>query len=95
MNAYQQLGLDGRLVDELDLPFPIEKALILENQAQFHPLKYLIALLHEVQQSAHIEIYEQTPAVELKKQETNYLVETATGANIVAKNRSNLAFPIL
>ena len=83
--AYQQLGLDGRLVDELDLPFSIEKALILENQAQFHPLKYLISLLHELQQSSNIEIYENTPAVELKKQEANYLIETATGVKIEAK----------
>ena len=83
--AYQKLGLNGRLVDELDLPFPIEKALILENQAQFHPLKYLICLLQEIKKSSNIEVYEHTPAVELKKQPTHYVIETKTGFHIEAK----------
>ena len=42
LKLIKRYGLKGNLVDELDLPFAIEKALILEDQAQFHPLKYTL-----------------------------------------------------
>ena len=59
--------------------------MILENQAQFHPLKYLICLLQEIKKSSNIEVYEHTPAVELKKQPTHHIIETKTGFHIEAK----------
>jgi glycine/D-amino acid oxidase-like deaminating enzyme/nitrite reductase/ring-hydroxylating ferredoxin subunit len=40
----RQAGLATRLVDETPLPFRVGAALRLENQAQFHPRKYLLAL---------------------------------------------------
>jgi glycine/D-amino acid oxidase-like deaminating enzyme/nitrite reductase/ring-hydroxylating ferredoxin subunit len=40
----RQAGLGTRLVDETPLPFKVAAALRLENQAQFHPRKYLLAL---------------------------------------------------
>jgi glycine/D-amino acid oxidase-like deaminating enzyme/nitrite reductase/ring-hydroxylating ferredoxin subunit len=40
----RQAGLATRLVDETPLPFAVAAALRLENQAQFHPRKYLLAL---------------------------------------------------
>ncbi len=83
--AYQTLGLNGRLVDELDLPFSIEKALVIENQAQFHPLKYLMGLLQSVAQSSNVEIYENTPAQDIVKQESDYVIKTASTVNICAK----------
>jgi glycine/D-amino acid oxidase-like deaminating enzyme/nitrite reductase/ring-hydroxylating ferredoxin subunit len=40
----KQAGLATTLVDDTPLPFPVQAALRLENQAQFHPRKYLLAL---------------------------------------------------
>jgi glycine/D-amino acid oxidase-like deaminating enzyme/nitrite reductase/ring-hydroxylating ferredoxin subunit len=40
----RQSGLATTLVDETPLPFPVAAALRLENQAQFHPRKYLLTL---------------------------------------------------
>jgi glycine/D-amino acid oxidase-like deaminating enzyme/nitrite reductase/ring-hydroxylating ferredoxin subunit len=40
----RQAGLGTRLVDETPLPFSVPAALRLDNQAQFHPRKYLLAL---------------------------------------------------
>jgi glycine/D-amino acid oxidase-like deaminating enzyme/nitrite reductase/ring-hydroxylating ferredoxin subunit len=40
----RQAGLGTTLVDETPLPFDVAAALKLENQAQFHPRKYLLAL---------------------------------------------------
>jgi glycine/D-amino acid oxidase-like deaminating enzyme/nitrite reductase/ring-hydroxylating ferredoxin subunit len=40
----RKAGLAASLVDETPLPFAVPAALRLENQAQFHPRKYLLAL---------------------------------------------------
>jgi glycine/D-amino acid oxidase-like deaminating enzyme/nitrite reductase/ring-hydroxylating ferredoxin subunit len=40
----RRAGLDVSIVDETPLPFDVAAALKLENQAQFHPRKYLLAL---------------------------------------------------
>jgi glycine/D-amino acid oxidase-like deaminating enzyme/nitrite reductase/ring-hydroxylating ferredoxin subunit len=40
----RKAGLAVNLVDETPLPFSVSAALRLENQAQFHPRKYLLAL---------------------------------------------------
>src|SRR5919198_6602663 len=40
----QQLGLPATYVEETSLPFPVAGALRLDNQAQFHPRKYLLPL---------------------------------------------------
>ncbi|MDT8977648.1 FAD-dependent oxidoreductase [Paenibacillus sp. chi10] len=43
--AYEKLGIDGELVTQIDLPVPIKAALVMRNQAQFHPVKYLDKLV--------------------------------------------------
>ena len=40
----RKAGLGVNLVDETPLPFSVSAALRLDNQAQFHPRKYLLAL---------------------------------------------------
>ena len=44
--AYQRLGIPGKLVEELPLPFTIKNAIIMPKQAQFHPVKFLSHLLN-------------------------------------------------
>ena len=44
MRAYETAGIQGRLVTKTPLPFAVRGALMVEDQAQFHPLKYLYAL---------------------------------------------------
>ncbi|MFP5345775.1 MAG: FAD-dependent oxidoreductase [Actinomycetes bacterium] len=39
-----RLGVPARLTDDVPLPFPVERALAFERQAQFHPAKYLVGL---------------------------------------------------
>ncbi len=52
--AYQTLGLEGALVYETELPFPVAAALRLNGQARFHPLKFLRHL------AAPLRIFEHT-----------------------------------
>lgn len=52
--ATQQLGIDAHVTRETALPFAVKGALRFENQAQFHPLKFLSAI------AADVTVYEQT-----------------------------------
>lgn len=55
--AYERLGIPGRWETELPLPFRVEGALCLPNQAQFHPLKLAAHL------AQGLRIYENTKAL--------------------------------
>ena len=43
-SAARELGLSAEWVSQLPLPFPVQRALLFPNQAQFHPLRYLFGL---------------------------------------------------
>ena len=43
--AYLKLEINGELIRELPLDLAIKNALVMKSQAQFHPLKYLKALI--------------------------------------------------
>ena len=48
--AYDQLKIPGELsTSKNELPFPVSETLTLPNQAQFHPVKYINALVKEAQ----------------------------------------------
>lgn len=84
--AAKQLGFDCDLLDKLDLPFPIEKALVFQNQAQFHPLHFLISLLKEIEQSDCVALRSNTPARDLRHNENGtYSVLTDTNFSVHAK----------
>ena len=44
VEAARRAGLAARLVEETPLPYPVECAFRLDEQAQFHPRKYLLPL---------------------------------------------------
>ncbi|MET9465481.1 FAD-dependent oxidoreductase [Streptomyces sp. NPDC006544] len=46
--AARSVGLDASFVTETGLPFPVAGAVRVENQAQFHPLKYLRGLVEDI-----------------------------------------------
>ncbi len=52
--AYQNLGLAADIVECPSLPIPVEGALCMHNQGQFHPLRLLLALAEQ------LNIYEHT-----------------------------------
>lgn len=74
--AYQILGIDGRFETNLPLNLDVEAAVVMHNQAQFHPVKYLKHLISEIQKAGG-QIFENTrvtdidhgkePAVETNK----------------------------
>ena len=69
--AYEKLHIDGELVDTIPLDINVKNALIMRNQAQFHPLKYLQHLVQNITEKGGL-IFENTVAVN---------VETGNAAN--------------
>lgn len=61
MKAYEKLGIPGFLINKTLLPFEVKLAIVMKDQAQFHPLKYLLALVKELENMG-CHIYEQTVA---------------------------------
>ncbi|MDM5297417.1 FAD-dependent oxidoreductase [Bacillus pumilus] len=66
LDAYKQLGIDREWKTELPFDRDIKAALVMTQQAQFHPLHYLDALI-ELLIERGVRIYEQTTAVDVKE----------------------------
>ena len=60
IDVLKELGFDGIFTEHTELPFRLAGAVGFENQAQFHPLKFVAAL------AKHLHIYEHTYVKELK-----------------------------
>ncbi|WP_409290766.1 FAD-dependent oxidoreductase [Peribacillus sp. SCS-37] len=65
VRAYEQLGIDGTYVQETPLSFPVKGAVLMRNQAQFHPLQYLSYLVDQIVELGG-EIYENTVAGDIE-----------------------------
>ncbi|WP_284140081.1 FAD-dependent oxidoreductase [Virgibacillus sp. LDC-1] len=63
--AYDKLGIKGELVDKMPLDIPMKTALVMSNQAQFHPLKYLTALTKACIDQG-VRFYEHTTAMDVE-----------------------------
>lgn len=59
--AYQRLGIEGGLVGNIPFDIEIKSAILMRNQAQYHPLKFLKGLLDEAV-NAGCSFYENTVA---------------------------------
>ena len=64
----QELGLPASYVDEISLPFPVAGALRLDNQAQFHPRKYLLPLAHALATNSNY-VLERTRVLDVEEGE--------------------------
>ncbi|HHY83442.1 MAG TPA: FAD-dependent oxidoreductase [Clostridiales bacterium] len=78
------LGFAATYLDEIPLPFKVKAALRFDNQAQFHPLKYLLALAELVHGNGSY-IFENTKAIDILT-ETKYSISTETGFRVNAPN---------
>ncbi|MEK3908582.1 FAD-dependent oxidoreductase [Oceanobacillus sp. FSL W7-1309] len=63
--AYDKLKITNKLVESIPLNIPVKAALVMQAQAQFHPLNYLKALVEESLQKS-VTIYENTTAVDIE-----------------------------
>lgn len=83
--AYQKLGIDGAIKDTI--PFqniPAKAALVMRNQAQYHPLKFLKALLDKAVKAGCL-VYENTTAQTINKNDSDPAVITKSGHQVSCK----------
>src|SRR5699024_7161659 len=60
--AYERLGIPSEWLHDMPLDIPIQSALVMKNQAQFHPLQYLKTMVEEAVRNG-LRLYENTTAV--------------------------------
>ncbi|MGI2296991.1 FAD-dependent oxidoreductase [Paenibacillus sp. GXUN7292] len=82
--AYQQLELPSAMLPQAPLPFPTIAAIVMNDQAQFNPIKYLTALT-DLAVKQGVQIYENTTAVTVDKGDQAAVV-TRDGHKIAAKH---------
>ncbi|WP_409250732.1 FAD-dependent oxidoreductase [Bacillus sp. SCS-153A] len=78
--AYQKLGIDGNLEKDIPLDLEVEASLIMHNQAQFHPVKYLNYLVEEILRAGG-KIFENTRVTDIDHGK-HPAVETAEGHKV-------------
>jgi glycine/D-amino acid oxidase-like deaminating enzyme/nitrite reductase/ring-hydroxylating ferredoxin subunit len=83
--AYKSLDIDGALKDSIPLNIPAKASLMMRNQAQYHPLKFLKALLDEAVQ-AGCSVYENTVADDIVDDFSEPKVITKNGQRVTAKH---------
>ncbi|MFC2949872.1 FAD-dependent oxidoreductase [Virgibacillus sediminis] len=74
-SAYDRLGIDNQMTDRTTLPFHTERALIMKNQAHFHPVKFLQAIIEEIEKLGGT-IYEGTTALSTEDRSNGAIVKT-------------------
>src|SRR5690625_5231872 len=82
--AYDQLNIPYKAIDKLPINVRIKGALAMENQANFHPIKYLQALIETCVENG-VQIFEQTTAIDVEYNQ-NPVVITEKGNRIVSQN---------
>ncbi|WP_047985252.1 FAD-dependent oxidoreductase [Ornithinibacillus californiensis] len=81
--AYDELGIEGELTDSVPLNVPHKKALIMKNQAQYHPLDFLKVLVEESVKNG-AQFYENTTAIDVEYNKHPAII-TRDGHRIVSK----------
>ncbi|WFA07971.1 FAD-dependent oxidoreductase [Tissierella sp. Yu-01] len=85
VQAASTLGIKATFLDEIPLPLKIKGAVKFENQAQFHPKKFLLAIVDKMTKLG-VQIYENSRVVELDKHVLDsYTLTTKNGNKINAK----------
>lgn len=81
--AASSLGIKAKLNDKIPIPIKVKSSIVFENQAQFHPRKFLLGLAKNIENNG-VNIYENTRAVELNEENNKYIINTSTGKKVTA-----------
>ncbi len=76
--AAQRIGLVAEFTTDTDLPYPVEAAIRVDDQAQFHPRKYCIGLAKAVDGGGSA-VFERTRATSIDEEDDRCTVETDHG----------------
>lgn len=85
VNTASSLGIKASYVEDIPLPIPIKAAVRFDNQAQFHPRKYLLALAKKIHNNGSL-IFEQTRAMDIEQNsDSKYVIITSKGNKVTAE----------
>jgi len=82
-NAASSLGIKATYLEETPLPFPVKAAVRFDNQAQFHPLKFLLPLAEIITKNGS-QIFEQSRVVNIEEDD-RYILITDKGKKVTAE----------
>ncbi len=83
VEAAQSFGIKARFLEEIPLPIKIKAAVCFDDQARFHPRKFLLTLEKEIVSNGSY-IFEKSRAPELVPGDPNVVV-TSSGKKVAAK----------
>lgn len=81
VDAVNKLGKKAKLITNVDKPFKMKAGIEFDNQAQFHPRKYMIGLTNVILKDN--QIYNYTTATDVQKYGEKFLITTDRG-NVLA-----------
>ena len=81
VDAVNKLGKKAKLISNVDKPFKMKAGIEFENQAQFHPRKYMIGLANVILKDN--QIYNYTTATDVQKYGEKFMITTDRG-NVLA-----------
>lgn len=84
VKAASKLGLKASLQNNIGLPFDIKAAIKFEDQAQFHPLKYLLSIAKEIPGDGS-DIFQFTKIVDVEEGDRCTVI-TSDGNKVTASN---------
>lgn len=82
--AYRRLGIPGSLSDSLPKGFETGKALVMEDQAEFHSMKFLHGVLRELE-AMGVQLYEQTRYMSSRRDGDRLVIETDASHAVICK----------
>ncbi len=82
-NIAATLGIKATYLEETPLPFEIKAAVRFDDQAQFHPRKYLLKLAEYISQHG-CQIFEQSRLVRIEEGD-KYVITTSNGKKVTAE----------
>ncbi|NLD49188.1 MAG: FAD-dependent oxidoreductase [Clostridiaceae bacterium] len=83
VEAASKLGIKASFTKEIPFSIPIKAAVRFDNQAQFHPRKYLLALA-KILSGSGCNIFEKTRAVDIEEN-SGYVITTDNGKKVGAQ----------
>lgn len=81
--AYEKIGIVGRMIDHVPFDLPGVGGLRVEDQIEFNPVKYLSHLLTDLKEMG-VRMFEHSRAVDLEQEEGKSRVKTDNGKTIRA-----------
>src|SRR5699024_12862356 len=75
--AYQAHGIDGEIVDTIPLNLEIKNAVMMRDQAQTHPVKYLTPPIEKIKEMGGL-ILQITTAVNIKEEQQPTVLKNKT-----------------